>query len=977
MRNLMTLLTLAGIMFISSAAAAQESTAELRGGVLDTQGGALPGVTITITNQATGVYRAVVSNQDGTYFATALVPGLYSIAAELSGFKKYMRNDVRLDLGHTTTLDLQLEVGGLTENVEVTAATPLVDTTSKQIGGNVTTREVSMLPSVNGNFVGMVALLPGIVANISTESFGSDAVSVNGMDSRNNNYMLDGANNNDDVIGQRAGSQARTPVEAIAEFQVVTNQYDAEFGRTTGAIINAISKQGSNAFHGVGAALLQDASMTRPDFFVKQNGLTKPQTRFQTYRANFGGPIVRDKAHFFANVERVMVNRPNTITIPSHPEFNASPVTKDRVWNTLLRFDHQVNANNTWTVRWLRESSPQVNQIVPYLPPFTGAQNLTVTQNASREEHDVDQTVVGTLTSVLSNTKVNTVRVNFTREDVAFANPGFNTNGQDQAALKPTLVFLNFVDQQSPVAQARVDNAYQFDDTFSWFIPRGGSTHDVKMGGQYEYVGARSTTQDNLNGIFFFRSDTPFTAGDPRTYPERLQVRVPGALNTFQKAHFASAFAQDKWTVTKRTTLSLGLRYDIEIQPLRELDNPQFPDPNRYPIEKNNFGPRVGVTRDLTGDGRSVVRAGYGRFYDKTHFELISNILTAGVFSTSFSTFFPANNADPGPSLGTVPQDPMLAGGPTVNRTLLASLYPAGSRIKNTGTVTLDNPDRTIPYSDQFTAGYERQLGPNLSVSADYIHTQARDQFMLRDLNPGVRASTARTATLVRVNPAFTAQVSQPVNAAKIDYDGLEAAVVKRFAADYSFRVSYTLGHARGNTPGQGIVLSGFQLLDDLHLDLNEGPTTFDRRHNLVISGQALVPRVRGIAVSWVARAVSGAPFTLTDSTLDTDRNGLFTEPLPAGTYTGTGRNPYTAHNKSERNGATGPGLFQIDMRLGYRARPMGRTIDLFADIFNITNRANFDNPLGDQRLTDFLRLTTLRPGAVPTTMQLGVRYEF
>ena len=165
--------------------------------------------------------------------------------------------------------------------VSVTAETPLVDTTSKQIGGNVTTREVSMLPSVNGNFVGLVALLPGIVANISTESFGSDAVSVNGMDSRNNNYMLDGANNNDDVIGQRAGSQARTPVEAIAEFQVVTNQYDAEFGRTTGAIINAISKQGTNAFHGVGAGLLQDASLTRSDFFVKQNGLSKPDTRFR------------------------------------------------------------------------------------------------------------------------------------------------------------------------------------------------------------------------------------------------------------------------------------------------------------------------------------------------------------------------------------------------------------------------------------------------------------------------------------------------------------------------------------------------------------------------------------------------------------------------------------------------------------------------------------------------------------------------
>ena len=977
MRIHMTLVCLTAWLMASGAALAQESTAELRGRVLDAQGGALPGVTITITNQATGVFREVVSNQDGTYFATALAPGTYAIAAELTGFKKYMRSDVRLDLGRTTTLDLALEIGGLTESVSVTAETPLVDTTSKQIGGNVTTREVSTLPSINGNFVGMVALLPGIVANISTESFGSDAVSVNGLDSRNNNYMLDGANNNDDVIGQRAGSQARTPVEAIAEFQVVTNQYDAEFGRTTGAIINAISKQGTNAFHGVGAALIQDASMTRPDFFVKQNGLTKPQTRFQTYRANIGGPIVRDKAHFFGNVERVMVNRPNTITIPSHPEFNGSPVTRDRVWNTLLRFDHQVNATNTWTVRWLRESSPQVNQIVSYLPPFAGAQNLTVTQNASREEHDIDQTVVGTWNSVLSNTKVNTVRVNFTREDVAFANPGFNTNGQDQAALKPTLVFLTYVDQQSPVAQARVDNAYQFDDTFSWFIPHGGSTHDVKMGGQYEFVRANSTAQDNINGVFFFRSDLPFNTADPRTYPERLYVRVPAPLNTSQKAHFASAFAQDKWTVTRRTTLSLGLRYDIEIQPLREVDNPRFSDADAYPVDRNNFGPRVGVTYDLSGDGRAVVRAGYGRFYDKTHFELISNILTAGPFSPSFNTFFPANNADPGPSIGALPSDPMLAGGPTVNRTLLASLFPPGSRVKNTGTVTLDNPDRTIPYSDQFTAGYERQLATNLSASADYIHTRAREQFILRDLNPGVRASTSRTATLVRGDPAFTAQVSQPINAGKIDYDGLEAALVKRFASDYSFRVSYTLGYARGNTAARGIPLDPFQFLDDLHLDLNEGPTDFDRRNNLVISGQALVPRVRGVAVSWVARAVSGAPFSLTDSTLDPDRNGIFAEPLPEGTYTGTGRNPYTAHARAERNGATGPGLFQVDLRLGYRGRFSGRTIDLFADVFNVTNRANFDNPIGDRRSTDFLRLTTLRPGAVPTTVQLGARYEF
>ncbi len=963
-----------------SAASGQESAAELRGRALDSQDAVLPGVSITITNQATGVYRQTVTNGDGTYFITAISPGIYAIDAELSGFKKYSRRDLRLDLGRTTTLDVRLDVGALTETVSVTADTPLVDITSKEVGGNVTTREATTLPSVNGNFVGLVALLPGVIANISTESFGSDAVSVNGMDSRNNNYMLDGANNNDDVIGQRAGSQARTPVEAIAEFQVVTNQYDAEFGRTTGAIINAISKQGTNAFHGVGAGLWQRAGFTRKDFFVKQNGLNKPNTQFQTYRANLGGPIVRDKAHFFFNIERVMVNRSNSVTIASHPEFNSSPVTRDRVWNALARVDQQLNVNNIWTVRWLRESSPQLNQIVP-VTAFAGVTlpaPLQVTVNTSREEHDIDQTIIGTLNSVLGRNRLNTVRVNFTREDVAFANPGFNGNGQDQAALKPQLNYLTFVDQQNAVAQARVDNAYQFDDTMSWFVAGHGGDHDLKFGGQYEYVDAKSTAQDNLNGTFAFRSDLFFNPNDPRTYPERLSIRVPGPLNRDQKAHFAAFFAQDKWHASARTTVSLGLRYDLEVQPLVEANNPAFSSQNAYPVDRNNFGPRVGLTYDVSGDGKAAVRGGYGRFYDKTHFELISAILTAGVFSDSFVVNFPTNAVDSGPSIGQLPSDPLLSGGPTVNRALLARLFPAGALAKNTGNVTLDKPGRTVPYTDQLTAGYERQLWSNVSVSADYVHARGRDQLMLKDLNPGLRTSTARTATLARIDPAFSAAVNQPVNAGKIDYDALEAALVKRFASDYSFRVSYTLGYSRGNTSGAGIPVSGFQVLNDLHLDLNQGPTNVDRRHNLVISGQALVPKAHGLTFSSVVRALSGSHFTVLDSTTDPDRNGTFAEPLPAGTYTSTARNPFKVGFESRRNGATGPGLFQLDVRIGYRLRPAGgRTINLFADIFNVTNRANFENPTGDRRSTDFLNLTTLRAGAVPTTAQLGVRMEF
>jgi hypothetical protein len=977
--RLVGLLVLAFTFVLAAQTTAQESTAELRGRVVDTQDAGIPGVTILVTNEATGIYRQSVSTADGSYFITAIPPGIYTLDAELSGFAKYSRKGVRLDLGRTTTLEVELRPGAVTETITVTAETPLVDLTSKEIGGNVTNREVTMLPSVNGNFIGAVALLPGVISNVSTESFGSDAISANGLDSRNNNFMLDGANNNDDVIGQRAGSQARTPLEAVAEFQVITNQYDAEFGRTTGAIINAITKSGSNAFHGVGAGLWQDAGLTQKDFFVKQNNVNKPDTQLQTYRANFGGPVVRDKAHFFVNVERVMINRANTITIPSHPEFNASPVTQDRVWNTLGRFDHQLNANHTWAVRWLRESSPQLNQIVPVVLTTPVAGTFPVTENASREENDVDQTIVATLNSVMANNRLNTLRVNFTQEDVSFANPGFNGNGQDQLALKPQLNYLTFVDQQSNVAQARVNDAYQIDDTMSWFITGHGGSHDLKFGGQYEYVGAQSTAQDNLNGTFFFRTDQFFTAADPRTYPERLQVRVPGALNRYQKAHYVAAFAQDKWRVNNRTTISLGARYDVEIQPISEVDNPLFSDPSAYPVDSNNLAPRLGVTHDLTGDGRSVIRGGYGRFYDKTHFELISAILTAGVFSDSFVVLFPTNNFDPGPSTGALPSDPMLAGGPTVNRALLSSLYPPGSRVKNTGTVWQDNPDRVIPHTDQFTAGYERQLFTSLSVSADYVHARARDQFMLVDLNPGLRTTTARTSPLVRVNAAnFAGEVRQPINEGAIDFDALEVSLVKRFASDYSFRVSYTLGYSRGNTTGNGAPLSGFQVLDDLNLDLNEGPTDVDRRHNLVISGQALVPKARGLTAAWVVRALSGSHFTLFDSTTDPDRNGTFAEPLPAGLYTSTGRNPWPVDAEATRNGATGPGLFQADVRLGYRLRPgTGRSLDLFVDVFNITNRANFANPTGDRRSTDFLNLTALRAGAVPTTAQFGARVSF
>ncbi len=945
-------------------ALAQQGTAEIRGRVTDSSGGALPGATVLVRNQASGVFRQGASSADGTYFLAGVIPGQYELSAELSGFRKYSHKDLRLEVGKTASFDIRLEVGGVSEEVTVSADAPIVDVTSKEVGGVLTNVDLVSLPSSNRNFIGFIGLLPGVIPSISTESFGSDSVSVNGQDPRNNNYLVDGANNNDDVIGQRAGTQARTPIESIQEFQVLTSQYDAEFGRTTGAVINAVTKQGGNQFKGSAFYFLQDASYTAKDFFVKQNNLKKPETKFVQYGFTVGGPIIKNKAHFFVSVERVENDRASTINIPARPEFNASPTTQDRVWNTLIRFDHQINANHSWNVRWLRESSPQKNQIIG-----------SVTEAASREESDLDQTVAASLNSSFGNTKFNTFRVGFTQEDVAFANPNFNTNGQHGDQLLPTLRFQTFDDQQSPTMQARVNNAYQFDDTFSWFIPGSKGDHSIRAGVQYEYIDVFQTAQDSWNGIFgFSRSNGPFNAANPSSYPDRLTIRVPGPAESTQKEHFMTGFIQDKWKTGKRLTLSLGVRYDLERIPLPELDNPRV---TSAPVDKNNLAPRVGFAYNLKGNGKSVVRGGYGRFYDKTHLELINGVINAGVFSQSFTVNFPANNIDPGPSAGRLPTDPFLVNGPTVNRALLNQLYPAGTRLKNTGNVTLDSPDRVVPYVDQLSLGFERQLSRDMSVSLDYVHAFGRDQFIVLNQNPGLRTSTARTAPIVRVDPSFVASVNTFTNQGRTEYDALLVGIEKRYSHGYQARVSYTYSKGSGNTSGSGAPGSNFQLLSDLRLDMNQGPTDFDRPHNFVFSGAALVPRTGGVMFSTVVRYVSGTAYTVQDSTLDNDRNGILFEPLPAGTYSGVGPNAISVASNGGRNGVRGPAFFQADARLGYRIKLGPRKVELFGEVFNLTDRANFANPTGDRFASDFLRLTALRAGAGPRTAQFGARFEF
>ena len=958
-------------------AVAQQGTAELRGRVLDQQGGALPGVAVLVTNEDTGVFREVVSSMDGSYFAGQLLPGTFRVTAELTGFRRFERRGLVIGVGRTITVDVTLNVGTLEETVTVTGASPLVDLTSAEVGGTVTGGELTDLPTGNRSYFAAVALMPGIQFAPSS-SLGNDTMIANGQTAGGNSVNVDGGSNNDDSSGTGAGGQVRVPLESVSEFQVLTNQFDAEFGRARGAIINALTKQGTNRFRGVGYYYGTSDAMTAKDFFVAQNpALSKPAANKQEFGATLGGPIIRDKMHFFFSAERQLVNPSRYRTYTSRPDKSFTLSENWKALNTLVRIDHQMNANNTWAFRWLRESAPQFNLIG----------DRTATLETLEDETDNDQIFVGNYTRLFGNAKVNTVRATATSESFWRGNPCWRETG-NMALCPPEFEHLSFDTNQRANSNGRDDENFQINDTFSWFVPNKGGTHDFKFGATYHHTRLTPGIQDDLGGTFRFATDQPFNAADPRTYPERFLIRVgnPAGATFDVKTHSYEAFFQDKWAMSPRVTVGLGVRYDLEVFPFAIDDNPLIPSGD-YPVDKNNFSPRTSIAYDVGGDGKSVVRGGYGIFYDKTLIEAIDNILEFRKFSDSFVVPFPLNSADSGPSGGQLPADPLLVNGPVVNRALINALYPPGSVQRNNGTVFFDHPDREQPYYHQLTVGYERELAPTLSASADYVRMLGRDQHLRYDFNPGIRANTSRTGLITRfdafnvLGEPYASSVMVEHSLGESTYDGLNLMLERRYSNNWGARASYTLSKSRGNTFQQFDTVNT-QVGADLNLDDHFQPAGTDRRHILTLSGRVEVPHTGGVTASGVLRYMSALPFTIFDSTFDVDRNGILFDPIAPGTYSGAAGDPnaITVHNEGGYGGGRAADFMQLDLRFGYRARPRrDSTIDIFVDVFNITDHANFNVPSGDQRVSSsFLVLRTLYAGSgIPRQAQVGVRYGF
>ena len=1004
-RRLLCLWAVAAVSMLGTSAVGQQGRSELRGQVTDDTGGALPGVSVVVTNQDTGTFRELTTSGDGSFFAAQLIPGVFTISAELPGFRGFRRTDFAIGVGNTLDIDIILEIGALEETITVSGEAPLVDLTSAEVGGTVTSQELVELPTLNRSAFAAVALLPGIQFQPSS-SLGNDTMIANGQTPNGNTMGVDGATNNDDISGSGAGGQVRVPLESVQEFQVLSNQFDAEFGRVRGAIVNSITKQGTNQFSGALFDYYTSERMTAEDYFVaRDDSVSKPETNKTEFGGVIGGPIVRDKAHFFVSVERQIVNPSRSKIYETRPDLNFSLAEQWRAWNTLFRVDHQMNANNSWAFRTIREVAPQFNLVG----------NRSATLNTIQDETDDDQIYVGTYTSVLGNNKVNTVRIARTYESAYRGNPCWRANGGfdnigNQVNCPPQWSHRSFQDNQLASSAGRDDFNWQYANTFSWFVPDMGGDHDFKFGGTFHRSVLQEFNEGNLGGTFSFNTDRVFDPADPYTYPERLSVRVgnPNGRPYRFPVYTTELFFQDKWQVNDRLTVGLGMRYDLEVFRASLLDgpggepaNPMVPN-GQDPIDRNNWSPRTSIAYDLQGDGRSVLRAGYGIFYDKTLLGTLDNFMQNPRFTDSFTVSFPLTSDDPGPANGMLPTNPFLlnyapvgsgplacpanpAGPcPFVDRTAIDMLYPAGSLLQNTGTVYLDSGTRKQPYQHQMTFGYERELAPTLSVSADYVRMMGRDMLARINYNMPTRQGTGRSDPLIFFDVfdllggdgQFVNNVIAADSVGAMDYDALNIQIEKRYADRWGARLSYAFAYSRGDTWQQYESIAT-QVGSDLNLDEFWQPAESDRRHILALAGNTEIPG--GVTVSATLRYMSALPLTIHDSNVDPNMNGVFFDPIASGSYSGAGTHAITVQNDGGYGGARGPDFMQLDVRFGYRFRPTAvQTVDLFFDIFNATNHANFNNPTGDQRSGNFLNLINLRGGSgFPRQAQFGIRYGF
>src|SRR5262245_2421140 len=403
------------ILSYSALAAAQGGggRVELNGVITDQAKLVLPGVTVTVTHEGTGQTRQAVTTGEGRFIIPTLLPGSYSLKAELQGFETLTRTGLVLNVGQEVTVALSMSLAGVREEVTVTAESPVIETTASNIGTNITSNEIDNTPSAGRSQFSLMQTIPGLVPTLQVGSFEGGQFSANGQATTNNLFLVDGQYNNDSRLGGSQGTQARVTLDSMAEYQVQTHQYGAEYGGSTGVVVNSVTKSGSNKVAGRLFEYYQSNKLQATDYFLKKAGEENPSSGSNVFGGSVGGPIIKNKFFFFGNMEYDRAHEAANLSFPAiaAPLAVSYSTTTDFAGpNNFGRLDYQINGNNAVSFRWTRERVLTVNDSIE--------DDLAILDAARHENDSGDQVFSWSWTSVLNNRTTNEFKVGHVRENL-------------------------------------------------------------------------------------------------------------------------------------------------------------------------------------------------------------------------------------------------------------------------------------------------------------------------------------------------------------------------------------------------------------------------------------------------------------------------------------------------------------------------------------------------------------------------------
>ena len=718
-------------------AAAQQTTGTISGRVLDAQGSAVPGVTVTARSADTGFVRTEVSDAEGSYRLQALPVGTYDVTAELSGFNKFERKALVVNVGQNIALDVAMAVAGVTESVVVTGATPLINTTSSEVGGVVDVTSIESLPLNGRQFANLAASIPGVGLGFHSDPTKSSQFSpqIGGGNGRNVNYQIDGGDNNDDTVG---GLLQLFPLEAIQEFNFITQRYKAEYGRSNGGVMNIVTKSGTNNFRGSGFLNFRDKSMNSETFTEKLRDLEKQDYRRYQYGGSFGGPILQDRAHFFAAAERTQQDTSQSVsTLGLFPDLDGVYVTPQRENLLTAKATMNVTPAQFLSVRYGRNTNSQVY----------GASTLAVPESWGDSENKFNSFNINH-NWVIGGGKLN----EFIFQFADFGNVVAARTDAPQETF-PNQVAIGY---NTNTPQTTEQRKFQFKNDFSWSIAgMGGLGHDMKVGVNYIHEPRLFVTFSSGSSDYAYTHLTNDLNG-PISVVSRNK---PGASANLPMDQYGF-YIQDDWRVSSRLTVNAGLRYDYASG--FAIDQSQIPNyqiltaaaaagrfdgvpgfdefAKEHGEDKNNFQPRIGAVYDLRGDGQDIIRGGWGIYHDFGYTNatiLFPGLSAQGGSGVVFDARDTAGLKNPDGSFFRVGQ-------PVSNIAAFSTVNPNGPFYST----QLTPPQIRQPWTSQFSLGWSHQITPSTVLDIDLIDARGHDLGVRWALNTNVDGGARRYADL-------------------------------------------------------------------------------------------------------------------------------------------------------------------------------------------------------------------------------------